>query len=83
MNIIVSNLSFQAMDHDVRKLFSRFGEIVSARVITDDFTRRSRGFGIIEMDNREHGLHAIEMLHNSSFMHKILIVKEETPKLRK
>ena len=79
MNIFVSNLSFQAMDHDIRKLFGAFGEVVSAKVITDNFTRRSRGFGFVEMSNGEAALEAIGRLHNTSFMQKTIIVREATP----
>lgn len=70
------------MDDDIRKLFGQFGEVVSAKVITDNFTRRSRGFGFVEMSNGEDALNAIERLHNSSFMQKAIIVKEASSKPR-
>ena len=82
MNIFVSNLSFQAMDHDIRKLFGEFGEVVSAKVITDNFTRRSRGFGFVEMSNGEDAQNAIAGLNNTSFMQKTIIVREATSKPR-
>jgi len=77
MNISVSNLSFQAMDHDVRKLFSAFGEVKSAKVVMDDYTKRSRGFALVEMDNAQGANEAIQKLHNTIFMNKTIIVEEK------
>ncbi len=49
MNIYVSNLSFNVEDEDLRGFFEEYGEIKSAKVITDKFTQKSRGFGFVEM----------------------------------
>jgi RNA recognition motif-containing protein len=80
MNIYVGNLSFHAMDTDVKKLFSEFGEVKSVKVITDNYTRRSRGFAFVEMEDQSAGEQAITKLHNTSFMTKTLIVNESTNK---
>ncbi|HEY4876276.1 MAG TPA: RNA-binding protein [Puia sp.] len=47
--MFVSNLSFHTTDDDLRNLFKEFGEVSSAKVITDRETGRSRGFGFVEM----------------------------------
>lgn len=49
MNIYVSNLSFNVQDEDLKSYFAEYGEVISAKVITDKFTHRSRGFGFVEM----------------------------------
>ena len=49
----VSNLSFHTTDEDLNKLFSQFGSVSSAKVISDRETGRSRGFGFVEMDSDE------------------------------
>ncbi|MGG9971698.1 RNA recognition motif domain-containing protein [Ferruginibacter sp. SUN002] len=64
MNIYVSNLSFNTADSELNALFSTFGEVVSAKVITDRETGRSRGFGFVEMTSTEEGNDAILGLNN-------------------
>lgn len=64
MNMYVSNLSFTTSDADLKKLFSQFGEVSSAKVITDRETGRSRGFGFVEMPSDTHANTAIKALDN-------------------
>ena len=64
MNIYVSNLSFNTSDAELQDLFSKFGEVSSAKVITDRETGRSRGFGFVEMPNDEEGKTAMAALNN-------------------
>ena len=64
MNIYVSNLSFNTSDAELQDLFSQFGEVSSAKVITDRETGRSRGFGFVEMSNDEEGKAAMSGLNN-------------------
>jgi len=64
MNIYVSNLSFNTSDAELSDLFSKFGEVSSAKVITDRETGRSRGFGFVEMSNDEEGKAAMAGLNN-------------------
>ena len=62
MNIYVSNLSFNVQDEDLRSYFAEYGEVSSAKVITDKFTQRSKGFGFVEMSDDAAGQKAIEEL---------------------
>ena len=64
MNIYVSNLSFNTGDVELGELFSAFGDVSSAKVITDRETGRSRGFGFVEMASDDQGNDAISGLNN-------------------
>lgn len=52
MNIYVSNLGYSFQDNDLSQLFGEYGNVSSARVITDKFTSRSKGFAFVEMPDR-------------------------------
>ncbi len=64
MNIYVSNLSFNTSDAELNELFSTFGQVSSAKVITDRETGRSRGFGFVEMPSDDEGKDAMLGLNN-------------------
>jgi RNA recognition motif-containing protein len=80
INIYVGNLSFDSSEADLRGLFASYGEVESAKVIVDQFTNRSRGFGFIEMTNREEGLKAIQELDSKDLGGRSLKVNEAKPK---
>lgn len=80
MNIYVGNLSYQTENQDLEELFSEFGEVVSARVITDRETGRARGFGFVEMGSKEAGEKAIDALHDQEFMGRNLNINEARPR---
>lgn len=63
MNMYVSNLSFHTTDEDLKTLFSQFGSVSSAKVITDRETGRSRGFGFVEMESTKEGNEAMKNLN--------------------
>lgn len=80
MDIYIGNLCKQAMETDLKKIFSEFGTVVSTHIITDDFTRRSRGFAMVKMENRIGGEKAILKLDKTVFMTQSLIVREASNK---
>lgn len=64
MNIYVSNLNFKTSDVELNELFTEFGTVSSAKVITDRESGRSRGFGFVEMPNDDEAKEAIAGLNN-------------------
>ncbi|HEY5690139.1 MAG TPA: RNA-binding protein [Cyclobacteriaceae bacterium] len=80
MNIYVANIPWKATEEELRALFAEYGEIDSAKIITDKFTQRSRGFGFVEMKDDEAAKKAIEELNGQDFMGKNLVVNEARPK---
>lgn len=80
MNIFVGNLSYQAADEDLRAAFSAFGQVTSANVIVDRMTGKSRGFGFVEMPNREEALAAIQALNDQPMKGRPIKVNEARPR---
>lgn len=80
MNIYISNLSFGVQDEDLRKLFSEYGEVSSAKIITDKFTGKSRGFGFVEMPDSTAAESAVNGLNNASIDGRSVKVMEARPK---
>ena len=80
IKIYVGNLSFDSSEEDLKGLFATYGDVESAKVIVDQFTNRSRGFGFIEMSNREEGLKAIQALDSKDLGGRQLKVNEAKPK---
>ncbi len=81
MNIFVGDLSKQAMDSDLRNLFSKVGAVKTATVVTDAYTHRSRGFGHVEMEDQDNNEKAIRQLNGIKFMNQNIIVRmAELPK---
>jgi RNA recognition motif-containing protein len=80
MNLFVSNISKKANEEALRLLFEEFGEVSSAKIITDKFTRESRGFGFVEMNNDADAKVAIQQLSNAEFFGRSLSVSEARPK---
>jgi RNA recognition motif-containing protein len=85
MNIFVANLNFKVQEEDLRETFEAYGEVDSARVITDRNTGRSKGFGFVEMPNSDEANKAIEELNDKEFEGRNLVVKvaEERPEQRR
>ena len=79
MNIFVSNINYSTREKSLQDLFSEFGEVSSAKIITDRETGRSRGFGFVEMSD-EDGKNAIEALNGKELDGKELNVSEAKPR---
>ncbi|MDR1056816.1 MAG: RNA-binding protein [Prevotellaceae bacterium] len=82
-NIFISNLSFRLKNEDLQRAFEEYGEVSSAKIITDKFTGRSRGFGFVEMPDDENANKAIEELNGAEFDGKVISVAEARPRTDK
>lgn len=80
MNIYISGLSYNVNDADLNELFTEYGEISSARVITDRETGRSRGFGFVEMPNEVEAQKAIDELNGVEYDGKVISVSVARPR---
>lgn len=80
MNIYVGNLSFDTQDGDLKKAFEAHGQVDSARVIADNYTGKSRGFGFVEMANDAEARAAIAALNGKELDGREIKVNEAKPK---
>lgn len=81
--LYVGNISFKATEDNLRDLFSKAGEVVSVKLITDAATGRLRGFGFVEMAEKEGAQKAVSMLNGSAFMDRNIVVNEAKPQERR
>jgi RNA recognition motif-containing protein len=79
-NIYVGNLSWSTTEEVLRETFEQYGEVLSARIITDRDTGRSRGFGFVEMEVEEQANAAIEALNGQMQDGRPLTVNEARPR---
>ncbi|ANF52687.1 RNA-binding protein [Chryseobacterium glaciei] len=82
MNIFVSNINYSTKEYELHDLFAAYGEVSSAKIVTDRETGRSRGFGFVEMGDEE-GKQAIEALNQYELNGKTLNVSEAKPREEK
>jgi RNA recognition motif-containing protein len=80
INIYVGNVPFKTGDDELRDLFEQYGRVDQAKVIMDRATGRSKGFGFVEMTDRDEGLRAIEELDSKDFQGRSLRVNEARPR---
>lgn len=77
--LYVGNLSYDAKDSDLQNLFSKYGNVQSATIISDRFTGRSKGFGFVEMASGEEAEKALA-LNGTDFLGRNITVSEARPK---
>ena len=80
MNIYVGNLPYSTDRDELRAVFEQYGEVSSARVVTDRETGRSRGYGFVEMPNAEQAQAAIEALNGKEIGGRKAVVNEARPR---
>ncbi len=67
-------------DDKLVELFSKFGNVSTARVVQDQFSGRSKGFGFVEMDSAEDGNKAIAELNETELDGRSIVVNEARPR---
>jgi RNA recognition motif-containing protein len=79
-NLFVGNLNFETTEEDLRSLFESFGEIARIELLKDRDTGRSRGFGFVEMAEKESAEKAMAELNGKEVQGRALTVNEARPK---
>ena len=78
--LYVGNLNYSVNSSQLEDLFSKAGSVVSAVVITDRYSGKSKGFGFVEMENTEQAQKAIELFNGKNLWGRDLVVNEARPK---
>ena len=77
--LYVGNLSYSVTEERLQQHFAQHGSVVSARIITDKFSGRSKGFGFVEMGTDEEAERAIATLNGTEFEGRNIVVSEARP----
>jgi cold-inducible RNA-binding protein len=77
--LYVGNLSYKMTEEGLKEIFAPIGEVLSAKIITDPSTGRSKGFGFVEMANDEDGDKAITSLNGTTVQERAITVSEARP----
>ncbi|MGC8824299.1 MAG: RNA recognition motif domain-containing protein [Bacteroidales bacterium] len=80
MNIFVAQLNFKIQSDSLREIFEEYGTVTSAKVIVDQMSGRSKGYGFVEMANDDEALRAIEELNGAEVEGKTIVVKKANPR---
>lgn len=80
VNLFIANLDWDITSEDLQSTFSAFGPVTYAHVVYDNATKRSKGFGYIEMEETDHGINAINALNGMDINGRKLDVKIASPK---
>lgn len=76
MKLYVGNLDHNVMDTELKKLFSSVGAVAKARIVTDYYTRQSKGFGYVVMAEMKDGVQAIATMNGKLFHNRPLVVNK-------
>jgi len=80
MNIYVGNLSYDVTEADLKEAFEVFGEVETVRVLKDNDTGRSKGFGFVEMPNNAEAQSAIDDLNEKEIKGRSIKVNTARPR---
>lgn len=78
--LFVAGLPYSLTSQQLNEMFSKFGKVNSADVISDKFTGQSKGFGFVEMDDAKDADKAIKELHDSEVDGRKIVVNEARPR---
>jgi len=80
MNLFVAKLNYATSSEELKEAFEAYGAVVSANVIVDKMTGRSKGFAFVEMENDDEALAAIKGLNETELGGRTIVVKKAEPR---
>jgi len=82
VKLFVGSLPWTVDDAELKKAFEAYGSVLSAKIVTDRQTKKSRGFGFVEMENETEANSAIESLNGSKIKGRNIIVNQAKEKVK-
>jgi len=79
MNIFVGNLSADISDQELEDAFAKYGKVRTTKIIRDMFTQQSKGFGFVEMNDKNEANSAIKEMNTAELKGKRIVVNEARP----
>ena len=83
MKLFIGSLPYNIVESELSNLFGEFGSVISAKLIVDQVSRESKGFGFVEMSNRSEGHKAMEALNGKIYKHRTLVCNEAKPPVKR
>jgi RNA recognition motif-containing protein len=83
MKLFIGSLPYNITEPELTELCSQFGSVVSAKLIVDQFSGQSKGFGFVEMSTRSEGHKVMDGLNNKEYNHRTLVCNEAKPPVKK
>ena len=83
MKLFIGSLPYNVVESELSELFSQFGSVVSAKLIVDQFSGESKGFGFVEMSTRSEGHKAMDELNGKEYKHRKLVCNEAKPPVKR
>ena len=82
MNIYVGNLSYEVTEEDLKEAFEVFGEVETVKVLKDNYSGKSKGFGFVEMSNNAEAQSAIDDLNDKELKGRTIKVNKARPRAK-
>lgn len=82
MKLYVGNLAYSTTETELNELFSACGTAVSVKIISDQYSGQSKGFGFVEMSSRSEGHKAMEELNGNTVGNRAMVVNEARPQAK-
>ncbi|WP_310600760.1 RNA-binding protein [Desulfobulbus sp.] len=83
MKLFVGSLPYNITESELESLCTPFGDVVSVKLVVDQFTGQAKGFGFVEMANRSAGHKVMEGLNGMEYKHRTLVCNEAKPPAKK
>jgi len=83
MKLFIGSLPYNITESELSELCKPYGDVISTKLIIDQFTGKTKGFGFVEMSNRSQGHKVMEELNGKEYNHRTLVCNEAKPPAKK